>query len=56
MVFPKPLGAFYIALLSPLVSATQKENNRSIVNSVINTITRAMIYLQLHNTFADIAD
>jgi len=56
MVFPKPLGAFYIALLSPFVSAAQKENNRSIVNRVINTITWAMVYLQLHNTFADVAD
>jgi len=56
MVFPKPLGAFYVALLSPLVSATQKENNRSIVNSVIDTVTGAMVYLQFHNTFADVAD
>ena len=56
MVFPKPLGAFYVALLSSLVSATQKENNRSIVNSVINTVTGAMVYLQFHNTFADVAD
>ena len=56
MVFPKPLGAFYIALLSPFVAAAQKENNRSIVNRVINTVTGAMIYLQFHNSFADIAD
>ena len=56
MVFPKTLGAFYVALLSPLVSAAQKENKRSIVNRIINTVTGAMIYLQFHNTFADIAD
>jgi len=56
MVFPKPLGAFYIALLSPFISAAQKENNSSIVNRVINTVTGAMIYLQFHNTFADVAD
>lgn len=56
MVFPKPLGAFYIALLSPFVSAAQKENNRSIVNRIIDTITGAMVYLQFHNTFADVAD
>lgn len=56
MVFPKPLGAFYIALLSPFVSAAQKENNRSIVNRVIDTITGAMIYLQFQNTFAYVAD
>ncbi|OGR01157.1 MAG: hypothetical protein A2505_10090 [Deltaproteobacteria bacterium RIFOXYD12_FULL_55_16] len=56
MVFPKPLGAFYIALLSPFVAAAQKENNRSIVNRVIDTITWAMINFQFHNTFADVAD
>jgi hypothetical protein len=57
MVFPKPLGAFYIGLLSPFVATAQKKNNCSIVvNSVINTVTGAMVYFQLHNTFADVAD
>jgi ABC-type microcin C transport system permease subunit YejE len=56
MVFPKPLGDFYIALLSSLVAAAQKKDNRPIVNRIINTVTGAMIYLQLHNTFANVAD
>ncbi len=56
MVFPKPLGAFYIALLSPLVAAAQKKNNRSCVNRIINSVTGAMVYLQFHNTFTDVAD
>jgi hypothetical protein len=56
MVFPKPLGAFNVALLSPFVSAAQKKDNCSGVNSVINTVTGAMVYLQFHDTFADVAD
>lgn len=56
MVFPKPLGAFNIALLSPLVSATQKEDNCSIVNRIIDTIAGAMVYLKFHNTFTDVSD
>ena len=56
MVFPKPLGVFYVALLSPLVAAAQKQDNRSGINCVIDSVTGAMVYLQLYNTFADIAD
>lgn len=56
MVLPKPLGAFYIALLSPFVTAAQKQNNRSIVNRVIDTVTGAMVYFQFHNTFTYVAD
>jgi len=56
MIFPIPLGTLYIALLSSLVSTAQKKNNCSILNSVINTVTGAMVYLQFHNTFADVSD
>lgn len=48
MFFPKLLGGFYITLLSPLVAAAQKQNNRSGVNGVIDSVTWAMVYLQ-HN-------
>jgi len=56
MVFPKPLGAFYVALLSPFIAAAQKKNNCSGINRVINSVTRAMVNFQLNNTFAYIAD
>lgn len=56
MVFPKPLGDFNIALLSPFVAAAQKKNNCSGINRVINSVTGAVVYFQLHDTFADIAD
>lgn len=56
MVFPKPLGRFNIALLSPLVATAQQQNNRSGVNCIINSVTRSMVNLQLDDTFADIAN
>ena len=54
MVFPKSLGDFDIALLSPFVAAAQKKNNRSGINRIINSVTGTMVNLQFHNTFTDI--
>jgi hypothetical protein len=56
MVFPKPMGYFNIALLSPFVATAQKKNNRSGINRVIDSVTGAMVYLQFHNTFPNVAD
>ena len=56
MDFPKPLGRFYVVLLSSFVAAAQQQNNLSGINCVINSVTGAMVNLQLNDTFADIAD